>query len=614
MPMWTGWLNSSRPLHRADWFKAEWKAWLANLSISLSGSPKVFRNPPISSQFSLKDSEHPWKTILFWNTWFGSEWSRRFGPTAPEELRILGCPSWRCNFSLDHKALFTADAVVFEAGGFQPYLKNLPRPNSQRWVWVSVESPISDVGRIHLNSVRASRMSSFINWTMTYHSGSDIVAFYGYFLSRNATVRPLRPNLMSEHGTAVHQVREALDRGDTLQDVMGDSWRTFVQRPRVVAFMTSHCFTYSRREQYVDELQKYIKVDRYGSCLKRKCGNRYQPITCWENILSKNYSFYMSMENSLCNEYATEKLYLALVYKMVPVVWGGSEYDKILPPHSYINARHYHPRDLAALLLRLHQDPVTYGRYHLWRRYLKAVMGGSFCELCHRLHTDTAPSHHQDVAKWLAESGKCLRVPKDLFKNDAWRKYINSTNTTSIETPQKDTESKGPKQQDTESKGTKQKDTESKGPKQQDTESKGTKQKDTESKGTKQDTESKGTKQDTESKGTKQNTKSKGTKQNTESKGTKQDTESKGTKQNTESKGTKQKDTESKGTKQDTESKGTKQNTESKGTKQKDTESKGTKQKDTETWEPLHYGNGNNVTTSYPRCLWRRRSAGAERA
>ena len=67
---------------------------------------------------------------------------------------------------------------------------------------------------------------------------------------------------MSEHSTAVQQVQAALDRGDTLQDVMGDSWRIFVERPHVVAFMTSHCFTNSRREEYVDELQKYIEVDR----------------------------------------------------------------------------------------------------------------------------------------------------------------------------------------------------------------------------------------------------------------------------------------------------------------------------------------------------------------
>ncbi|XP_045102825.1 alpha-(1,3)-fucosyltransferase C-like [Portunus trituberculatus] len=512
MPLWKGWLDSSRHLHRTDWFKTEWKAWLANLSISLSKSPQVFRNPPISSQSFSEESEHTWKTILFWNKWFGHEWSARFGPTTPEELRILGCPSWRCKFSTNHRDLFTADAVVFEASGLQGYLKNIPRPNFQRWVWVAVESPISDMGRTYSNS--AGKMSPFINWTMTYHSGSDIMAFYGHFLSRDATVRPLRPNLMSEHSAAVQKVQAALDRGDTLQDVMGDSWRHFVERPRVVAFMTSHCFTYSRREDYVDELQKYIKVDRYGSCLQRKCGNRHQPITCWENILSKNYSFYMAMENSLCNEYVTEKLYFALVYRMVPVVWGGSEYDKVLPPHSYINARHYHPRDLAAFLLRLRQDPVAYGRYHLWRGYLKAVMGGSFCEMCHRLHTDTEPSRHKNIGKWFGKSGNCTRVAKGMFASDAWKKYINSTTTGSNGPGQQDTANRGTKQQYIKGKGTREGGSESKGTKQNDIKSKGTREKDSKSKGTKQnDIKSKGTKEkDSKSKGTKQNdTTSKGT-------------------------------------------------------------------------------------------------------
>lgn len=66
---------------------------------------------------------------------------------------------------------------------------------------------------------------------------------------------------MSEHGEALQRHRAALARGDTLQDVLGASWKAFV-RPRVVAFMTSHCYTLSKREDYVTELQKYIEVDR----------------------------------------------------------------------------------------------------------------------------------------------------------------------------------------------------------------------------------------------------------------------------------------------------------------------------------------------------------------
>lgn len=57
--------------------------------------------------------------------------------------------------------------------------------------------------------------------------------------------------------------------------------------------------------------------------MKRRCGNRRIRDTCWGSVLSGNYSFYMAMENSFCRDYATEKLYLALVYNMVPVVWGG---------------------------------------------------------------------------------------------------------------------------------------------------------------------------------------------------------------------------------------------------------------------------------------------------
>ena len=35
---------------------------------------------------------------------------------------------------------------------------------------------------------------------------------------------------------------------------------------KLVAWMVSNCYTASRREQYVLELQKYISVDVYGNC------------------------------------------------------------------------------------------------------------------------------------------------------------------------------------------------------------------------------------------------------------------------------------------------------------------------------------------------------------
>ena len=39
-----------------------------------------------------------------------------------------------------------------------------------------------------------------------------------------------------------------------------------------------------------------------------------------------NHMFYMAFENSICDDYATEKFYRSLLYPIVPVVMGGANY------------------------------------------------------------------------------------------------------------------------------------------------------------------------------------------------------------------------------------------------------------------------------------------------
>jgi hypothetical protein len=71
--------------------------------------------------------------------------------------------------------------------------------------------------------------------------------------------------------------------------------------------------------------------------LKKTCGKK-------KNIFFFNfreYKFYLSFENSVCEDYVTEKFWKVLDYSIIPVVLGGANYSKFAPTKSYINARDF---------------------------------------------------------------------------------------------------------------------------------------------------------------------------------------------------------------------------------------------------------------------------------
>ncbi|XP_066975390.1 alpha-(1,3)-fucosyltransferase C-like [Macrobrachium rosenbergii] len=287
----------------------------------------------------------------------------RFHYTLSEELKAAGCPSWRCTFTHNRTDIETADAVVFSS--VEMTLKDAPhyRTPSQRWVWVTLEAPRGVTGVHDLDVIRRENLHHLINWTMTYNRYADVIGSYGHFRSKDKTPLPPRPNLSSSYPGVIRKYLDALEKNITLADVMGRAWREFVNRPRLVSWVASHCPTISKREQYVDELVKYAPVDIYGRCGNLVCLPKNPFHECWNHTMGRLYLFYLAFENDLCDDYISEKLYRALYYKLVPVVWGGNGYESVMVPGSYINARHYHPKDLAKLLLDLQEDPVAYGRY-----------------------------------------------------------------------------------------------------------------------------------------------------------------------------------------------------------------------------------------------------------
>ena len=107
----------------------------------------------------------------------------------------------------------------------------------------------------------------------------------------------------------------------------------------------SNCDTIIHRENYVGKLQEYVDVDVYSKkeCLTGSkslyCPPEIEPIhnhnsrdnaNCFTNI-SSQYWFYLAFENSICNDYITEKFWRSLDLEVVPIVMGGGNYTRDAP-------------------------------------------------------------------------------------------------------------------------------------------------------------------------------------------------------------------------------------------------------------------------------------------
>lgn len=181
--------------------------------------------------------------------------------------------------------------------------------------------------------------------------------------------------------------------------------------------MASHCETASRREEYVRQLQEDIPVDVYGTCGSQFCSrNESHWISdpeCYSLLASKGYKFYLSFENSICEDYVTEKFFSVLQHgEMVPVVLGGADYRAVAPPHSFINALDFpSPAELAAYLRTLDSNDSLYANYFDWAESFRVEAGveqmarHAFCDMCAKLHesNDAIPKFYGSmVPEWSA--------------------------------------------------------------------------------------------------------------------------------------------------------------------------------------------------------------------
>lgn len=151
-----------------------------------------------------------------------------------------------------------------------------------------------------------------------------------------------------------------------------------------------------------------MPIDIYGKCGNHTCEKEKRD-ECYD-MMEQNYKFYLSFENSICNDYVTEKLFSILQKNVVPIVYGGVNYDVIAPPHSVIDVTKYKTvKELANYLKFLDKNPEEYLKYFAWKKnyIIDTSHKSTLCQLCEKLNQPRETQFYEDIVGWLNAPGLC---------------------------------------------------------------------------------------------------------------------------------------------------------------------------------------------------------------
>ena len=209
------------------------------------------------------------------------------------------------------------------------------------------------------------QINGFFNFTAYYSYKSDAVFAYGECVKRQY------PAVVTRRNHAENKTKFAM-------------------------WMVSNCKTASNREKYVHELQKYIPIDIYGSCGPLSfpnChtkGSTVPTDDCFnadQKIIDK-YKFYLAFENSICDDYISEKAFRAARGERnpLPIMLGGGSYHKHFPQGSYLDVKNFSsPKALAEYLHFLNQYDDEYNKHFQWKRDYTCEWVSYYCALCQAL-------------------------------------------------------------------------------------------------------------------------------------------------------------------------------------------------------------------------------------
>ncbi|XP_028816507.1 GDP-fucose protein O-fucosyltransferase 4 [Denticeps clupeoides] len=319
---------SHEVLDQADRVAFQPQNALSSMDFSSVGS---YRGP--GNNDSRGNKELP---IILW-------WSGNIFPHFPRDTERIDCGLSSCLVTRNRKVQLykRTSTIIFYGTDFRAYEAPLPRPPHQTWALFHEESPMNNYLLSHLPCIR------LFNYTATFRRGSDYPLTLQWLPTLDYLVQP----------TAVPLREKNRLRRAGLAPVL---------------YMQSHCDVPSDRDRYVQELMKYIQVDSYGKCLNNMPLPQHLEDTSTATgeeghfmAFVARYKFHLAMENGLCPDYITEKLWRPLHQGCVPVYRGSASVADWLPDsHSAVLVDDFpSPQKLAEFLLALDADDAAYERY-----------------------------------------------------------------------------------------------------------------------------------------------------------------------------------------------------------------------------------------------------------
>ncbi len=246
-----------------------------------------------SIDFECLNSSKKLKLILLWNKFWNIP-DYRYGLGIVTPFLKNNCPVTQCELTTDKSRLHNSDFVIVHMIDKIDYLPQQEvRPAKQRWIFFIYESPF-------ISNKNYSVYNNFFNLTATYRSDSDFPSPYTSQATMNWQMNEnFKPHI------------------------------DYHKRKKKFAFaLISNCQNNSRRLDYIRELRTHrIQIDVYGRCGNKKCPNFKDKSEC-KKYLANEYMFYLAFENSLCDDYITEKFFSTLKLNIIPVVLGSGKYEE----------------------------------------------------------------------------------------------------------------------------------------------------------------------------------------------------------------------------------------------------------------------------------------------